>query len=76
MKLIKEIVKVPDAGGYIGTYPEIENTTEVSTVLDTIDKRDASDELTSEVQIDSIVDNGAIDEFNEQINPSEIDLNP
>ena len=60
----------------LGKLPLSTSSVEVSTVLDTIDKRDASDELTSEVQIDSIVNNAAIDEFNEQINPSEIDLNP
>ena len=74
--LIKELVKTPDAAGYLGVYPEITTEEEVTSVYDA----DAHEIITPtednvNVDVTSEVERSAGDEFNENINPTQIDTN-
>lgn len=76
VRRIQEIVKTPDAPGYLGVYPDIIVEEEITSVYDapaheviTPVENDVNVDITTGVQ------RSASDEFNENINPTQIDTN-
>ena len=70
----QELRKQPE--DIIGTYPTITTEEEITSEYNAAEHKVITPTGPQIVDVDSIVDTGAIDVFNETINPSNIGINP